>query len=115
MVPVVGDVVVRLTRPEERLRCDTLMDTHHELGIKQFAGHELRYIVEWRGQWLAVVGWHKTVQFRRLHLCANSARFLNNLALAPLLSQRPFETVSDAQTYYAGNRDEALQLPLAPA
>ena len=59
------------------------------------------------------LGWHKAVQLRRLHLCANNTRFLNNLAL--LLSQRPFETVPEAQTYYAGVRDEAPQLLLAPA
>ena len=91
-VPVVSEVVVRLARPEERLRWDQLMDTHHELGFKQFAGRGLRYVAEWRGQWLALVGWqtgvfqcrprhrwlgwHKAVQFRRLHLCANNTRFL---------------------------------------
>lgn len=91
-VPVVSEVVVRLARPEERLRWDALMDTQHELGCKQFAGRGLRYIAEWRGQWLALVGWqtgvfqcrprdrwlgwHKAVQFRRLHLCANHTRFL---------------------------------------
>ena len=48
------------------------------------------------------------------HGPANAAA-LNNLALALLLSNRPFETVPEAQTYYAGNRDEALQLLLAPA
>ncbi len=91
-VPVVSEVVVQLARPEERLRWDTLMDTHHELGFKQFAGRGLRYVAEWRGKWLALVGWqtgvfqcrprdrwlgwHKAVQFRRLHLCANNTRFL---------------------------------------
>ena len=91
-IPVVSEVVVRLARPEERLRWDELMDTHHELGFKQFAGRGLRYVAEWRGQWLALVGWqtgvfqcrprdrwlgwHKAVQFRRLHLCANNTRFL---------------------------------------
>ena len=91
-IPVVSEVVVRLARPEERLRWDELMDTHHELGFKQFAGRGLRYVAEWRGKWLALVGWqtgvfqcrprdrwlgwHKAVQFRRLHLCANNTRFL---------------------------------------
>jgi len=37
------------------------------------------------------------------------------LTLALLLSQRPGETVPTAQTYYAGNRDEALQLLLTPS
>ena len=48
-VPVVSEVV-RLARPADRLRWDTLMDTHHELGFKQFAGRGLRYIAEWRSQ-----------------------------------------------------------------
>ena len=68
------------------------MDRHHELGFKQFAGPGLRYVAEWRGKWLALVGWqtevfqcrprdqwlkwHWAVQFRRLHLCANNTRFL---------------------------------------
>ena len=44
----------------------------------------------------------------------SNAAALNNLALALLLSQRPDDTVPNAQTYYAGNRDEALQLLLNP-
>ena len=44
----------------------------------------------------------------------SNAAALNNLALALLLSQRPQDTVPEAQTYYAGNRDEALQLLLTP-
>ena len=91
-VPVLSEVVVRLARPEERLRWDRLMDEHHYLGFKQFAGRGLRYVAEWQGRWLALVGWqtgvfqcrprdrwlgwHKAVQFRRLHLCANNTRFL---------------------------------------
>ena len=44
------------------------------------------------------------------HGPANNAA-LNNLAL--LLSQPQFETVPEAQIYYAGNRDKALQLLLS--
>ena len=44
----------------------------------------------------------------------SNAAALNNLALTLLLSQRPDDTVPNAQTYYAGNRDEALQLLLNP-
>ena len=36
-VPVVKEVVVRLSGPHERLRWDELMDRHHLLGFKQFA------------------------------------------------------------------------------
>ena len=91
-VPVVREVVVRLALPEERLRWDALMHAHHYLGFKQFAGRGLRYVAEWNGEWLALLGWqtgvfqcrprdrwlswHKAVQFRRLHLCVNNTRFL---------------------------------------
>ena len=91
-VPVVKEVVLRLARPDERLRWDALMDQHHPLGFKQFAGRGLRYVAEWQGQWLALLGWqtgafqcrpreqwlgwHKAVQFRRLHLIANNTRFV---------------------------------------
>ena len=91
-VPVLSEVVVRLARPEERLLWDGLMDAQHYLGFKQFAGRGLRYVAEWRGKWLALLGWqtgvfqcrprdqwlgwHKAVQFRRLHLCGNNTRFL---------------------------------------
>ena len=89
---VVQEVVVRLARPDERLLWDELMDAHHPLGFKQFAGRGLRYVAEWRGEWLALLGWqsgafqcrpreqwlgwHKAVHFRRLHLIANNTRFV---------------------------------------
>ena len=89
---VVGEVEVRPVRGEERRRWDTLMASHHYLGFRQFAGRGLRHVAEWRGHWLALVGWqsgafkcaprdrwlgwHRSVQFRRLHLIANNTRFL---------------------------------------
>lgn len=90
--PVLKETVVRLTRPEERPLWDRLMHKHHYLGFRQFAGRGLRYVVEWEGQWLALLGWqtgvfqcmprdrwlgwHKAVHFRRLHLIGNNTRFL---------------------------------------
>ena len=90
--PVVKEVKVRLAWPEERRRWDALMEEHHYLGFKQFAGRGLRYVAEWDGRWVALVGWqggafkcgprdrwlgwHKGVQFRRLHLIGNNTRFL---------------------------------------
>ena len=89
---VVREVEVRLVRGEERRRWDELMERHHYLGFRQFAGRGLRQVAEWRGQWLALVGWqsgafkcgvrdrwlgwHRSVQFRRLHLIGNNTRFL---------------------------------------
>ena len=89
---VVGEVEVRLARPDERRRWDALMDRHHYLGFRQFAGRGLRHVALWCGWWLALigwqsgafkcaprdrwVGWHRSVQFRRLHLIGNNTRFL---------------------------------------
>ena len=87
-----SDVTVRLARQRERLDWDRLMNEHHYLGFKQFAGRGLRYVAEWRGQWVALAGWQtgvfqckprdqwlgwsKEIQFRRLHLIGNNTRFL---------------------------------------
>ena len=89
---VVGEVEVRPARPDERRRWDALVDEHHYLGFKQFAGRGVRHVAVWRGRWLALVGWqsgafkcaprdrwlgwHRSVQFRRLHLIGNNTRFL---------------------------------------
>ena len=68
------------------------MDRHHYLGFRQFAGRGLHHVALWRGWWLALigwqsgafkraprdrwVGWHRSVQFRRLHLIGNNTRFV---------------------------------------
>ena len=86
------DVVVRLARPDERVRWDALVEAHHYLGFKRFAGRGLRYVIEWAGQWIALagwqscalksrhrdlwVGWKGAVRWRRLHLIANNSRFV---------------------------------------
>ena len=91
-VESLADVQVRLARPHERLRWDELMRVHHFLGFKQFAGRGLRYIADYHGQWVALLGWQtgafkcgprdrwlgwpKDLQFQRLHLIANNTRFL---------------------------------------
>ena len=87
-----GDVTVRLARPDERGRWDEQVDLHHYLGFKRFAGRGLRYVVEWNEQWLALagwqsgafksrhrdrwVGWSEELRYRRLHLIANNTRFV---------------------------------------
>ena len=88
----VSDVSVRLAEPHERVRWDSLMERHHYLGFRRFAGRGLRYVFEWRGRWVGLagwqsgafrcrprdrwVGWQQREQLRRLHLIANSIRFL---------------------------------------
>ncbi len=89
---LVREVEVRPVRADERRRWDALMDAHHYLGFKQFAGRGVRHVAVWRGHWLALLGWqsgafkcgprdrwlgwHSSVQFRRLHLIGNNTRFL---------------------------------------
>ena len=86
------DVQLRLARPHERPRWDKLMREQHFLRFKQFAGRGLRYIAEYQGQWVALLGWQtgafqcaprdrwlgwpRNLQFQRLHLIGNNTRFL---------------------------------------
>lgn len=44
-----------------------------ELGLKQFAGRGLRYVVAWRDGWLA---WSKELQFQQFHLIDYNMCFL---------------------------------------
>ena len=88
-----SEVEVRLATREERLVWDALMDARHYLGFRRFAAHAgLRYVAEWRGQWLALAGWQGGAykcrprdrwvgwglerQFERLGLVANNTRLL---------------------------------------
>lgn len=89
---VLSEVIVRAIRPDERARWDALMRRHHYLGFNRTAGRALRQVAEWRGRWLALllwqacalmcaprdrwIGWARPIQFQRLHLIANNARFL---------------------------------------
>ena len=86
------EVEVRLVRADERIKWDVLMDQHHYLGFKRFAGRGLRYVAAWRGRWIALAGWQAAAlkcaprdrwigwrgkkMFKRLHLIANNTRFL---------------------------------------
>ena len=86
------EVEVRLARPDERVKWDALVRENHYLEFKRFAGRGLRYVVAWRGRWLALagwqtgafkcrprdrwIGWKPANQFRRLHLIANNTRFV---------------------------------------
>lgn len=68
------------------------MRRHHYLGFAGMVGESLRYVAEWRGQWLALLGWQAAalkcqprdrwigwppvIPYQRLHLIANNCRFL---------------------------------------
>ena len=88
----VSRVRVRLIDAAERPAWDALMRAHHYLGLTALVGRSLRYVAEGDGQWLALVGWAsaalkcaprdawigwaKALQWQRIGLIANNARFL---------------------------------------
>jgi hypothetical protein len=68
------------------------MREHHYLGFQGWVGESLRYVAEWEGRWVALVGWcaaalkcaardrwigwPEVLQRQRLALIVNNARFL---------------------------------------
>ena len=68
------------------------MRTHHYLGLGALVGRSLRYVAEYKGQWLALIGWAsaalkcaardgwigwaRPLQWQRIGLIANNCRFL---------------------------------------
>ena len=62
-------VEVRLLAPGERERFDRLIVEEHYLGNAQLVGEQLRYVAEYQGQWLALLGWSAPA----LHLKAREA------------------------------------------
>ena len=54
--PSVAEVVIRLARPEERLRRDGLMAERHELGFLRFVGRGLRYVAVLGTLWIGLAG-----------------------------------------------------------
>ena len=88
----VASVVVRPVRYEERARWRQLMNAHHYLGFWPIVGESLWYVASSAEQWVALlgwgaaalkcgardawIGWTPSLKFPRLHLIANSVRFL---------------------------------------
>jgi hypothetical protein len=88
---VVNSIVVRLVGPEEVAEWDRLICEHHYLKSARMVGEQLRYVAEYRGQWMALLGWSAAAYHlkgrdawigwdanrrqARLHLVANNARF----------------------------------------
>lgn len=103
---VLEQIIVRLVLPYEQSRWDQLVSEHHYLKNANLVGERLCYVVEYQGQWLALIGWAaaayhlrardtwigwNTNQRRwRLHLVANNARFciLSAAASYPNLASR---------------------------
>jgi Domain of unknown function (DUF4338)/DDE_Tnp_1-associated len=58
-----------LTEPEDRQRWDDLVIKHHYLKSASRVGEQLRYVAEYQGQWLVLLGWCAPA----LHLKAREA------------------------------------------
>ncbi len=58
-----------LTEPEDKQRWDELVIEHHYLKSASLVGEQLRYVAEYQGQWLALLGWCAPA----LHLKAREA------------------------------------------
>jgi len=84
-------VALRLITPEERQRFDEQMVRGHYLHNVKIVGEQLRYVAEYRGQWVALmiwsagayklklreewIGWSDRQKQRRLPLVVNNSRF----------------------------------------
>jgi hypothetical protein len=88
---VLDQIVVRLIEPQEQDRWNQLVSQHHYLKNAHLVGERLCYVVEYQGQWLALlgwsaaayhirardqwIGWNDNQRRARLRLVANNARF----------------------------------------
>lgn len=88
---VLDHLVVRLIEPKEQERWGQLVSQHHYLKNASLVGERLCYVVEYQGQWLALlgwsaaayhirardqwIGWNDNQRRARLRLVANNARF----------------------------------------
>ncbi len=88
----IPQLAVRLVRRDERARWRELMRKHHYLGLQHIVGESLWYVATSHDEWVALIGWgaaalkcgardqwigwERELQWRRLRLVANNARFL---------------------------------------
>ena len=89
---ILEGLLVRLILPAEQPRFEALLVEHHYLHSAELVGECLRYVVEYQGQWLALlswsaaayhlkqrdawIGWTDEQRRRRLGLLVNNSRFL---------------------------------------
>jgi predicted transposase YbfD/YdcC len=85
-------VVVRPIKFAERAQWDALIVKHHYLGSARMVGETLRYVAEFEGRWVALlgwstaalkchprdswIGWAPVLRLQRLPFVANNARYL---------------------------------------
>jgi predicted transposase YbfD/YdcC len=89
---ILPSVQIRLIRPDERERWDNLVRQHHYLGLRSLVGESLRYVAQYQGHWLALlgwsapalkcrprdiwIGWPEPLHWQRISLMTNNSRFL---------------------------------------
>ena len=89
---LLSSIEVRPICRNERYLWDKLMRRYHYLGFHSLVGESIRYVATFQGHWLALIGWaaaalkckvrdqwigwHSWLQWQRLPLVANNARFL---------------------------------------
>ena len=89
---ILAHVNVRLIAADEVERFDQLITEHHYLKSAQLVGEQLRYVAEYRGQWLVLaswsaaalhlkardrfIGWNEEQRRTRLPLVVNNSRLL---------------------------------------
>src|SRR5437763_16064519 len=89
---ILTHLIVRPMRDDEVKRFDQLITEHHYLKSAQLVGEHLRYLAEYRGQWLALaswsaaalhlkardgfIGWCEEQRRTRLPLVVNNSRLL---------------------------------------
>ena len=89
---ILTHLVVRPVPAEQVEQFDRLITQHHYLKSAQLVGEQLRYVAEYRGQWLALaawsaaalhikardsfIGWEEEQRRKRLPLLVNNSRLL---------------------------------------
>jgi hypothetical protein len=89
---VLDGLILRLIEPSEQARWDALIAAHHYLKSACLVGEQLRYVAEYQGTWLVLLGWSApawhlkardawlgwspTQRATRLHLLAQNSRCL---------------------------------------
>lgn len=89
---VLDGLKVRLIEPTEKERWDQLIIQEHYLKSATLVGEQLRYVAEYQGQWMALLGWSAPAlhlkardqwvewsleqRRKRLHFIAQNSRFL---------------------------------------
>ena len=103
---VLNEITIRLVETEEQELWDQLVSKHHYLGNAHMVGERLCYVVEYQGEWVALlgwsaaayhirardlwIGWNANQRRARLALVANNCRFclLSAAAKYPNLASR---------------------------